>query len=253
MERQLVLFSDDALDAALQRRGGPRPVVRLLYRETRRQLYAWRTDLATGIFELRAHLVFRQAPDEVADAVWRIVLGRPPRSERRRLSHLVNAWFQSEGPAGSARPAARRAPPSRTGTGAHVDLRPLFDRLRAERLPPEFDADLGWTTRPAKTLLARYERGEPRGRIVVNVLLDAPLTPAWYLDFLLFHEALHGVHPPRPGRGRMIVHPPEFRRVERLHPSHARAKEFERWATGPGFQLLARRTAGRGLLPSHLT
>lgn len=252
MERQLALFSDDALDAALQRRGGPRPVVRILYRDTRRQLYAWRTDPTTGVFELRAHVVFRQAPDVVADAVWRIVLGRPPRLERRRLSHLVNAWFQSEGPADASRPAARRAPPNGTADGAHVDLRSLFDRLRRERLPPEFDADLAWSHRPAKTLLARYERGDPRGRIVVNVLLDAPLTPAWYLEFLLFHEALHGVHPPRPGRGRMIVHPPEFRRAERQHPSFARAKDFERWATGPGFAILARRAEGLGLLPPRL-
>jgi hypothetical protein len=248
VERQLALFDEDALDAALRRRPASRFTIEIRYRETRRQIYAWRFDAAENRFELRAHVVFRRAPDEVADAVWRIVLGRPPRVERRRLAHVVHAWFQTA-TAAAGRPAARRAPPPDAALGRHVDLRPLFDAVRTERLPPGFDADLAWTPRAGRTLFARYERGEPRGRIVVNALLDAPLTPRWYLDFLLFHEALHGVLPPRPGRGRMIVHPPEFRAAERAHPGHARARGFERWATGPGFEALRRRENSPGLRP----
>lgn len=244
MEQQLVLFPDDALDAAFRRLGPRAARASHAYVDTRRQLYAWRTDPETGAVSVRAHRVFRAAPDAVADAVWRIVLRRAVGKERRRLSHVVNVWFQTQDV--GVRPAARRAPPRDPAAGTYVDLRPAFERLRAARLPSDFVADLAWGPRPARTILARFERGVPHGRIVVNPLLDSPLTPAWYLDFLLFHEALHALYPPRPGRGRMIVHPPEFRRAERSHPDFPRAKSFERWATGRGFSSLL----GRASVPA---
>jgi hypothetical protein len=250
VERQLGLFSEDAIDAALLRLGPHAARVALAYVETRRQIYAWRTEPATGVVRLRVHRAFRSAPDEVADALVALVLRRPRQPARRALAHRVNAWFVAA--TGGVPSAARRAPAPDAAAGAFVDLRPPFESMRAVRLPPDFEADLAWSVRPARSLLGRFERGHPRGRIVVNVLLDSPLTPAWYLDFLLYHEALHGVHPPRPGRGRMIVHPPEFRRAERLHPDMARVKDFERWATGIGRRVLAARRDDRKLLPAAL-
>ena len=78
----------------------------------------------------------------------------------------------------------------------------------------------------------------PEGLVLINRLLDGPLTPSWYLDFLVYHELLHAVIPPRPGTARILIHPPEFRRAERMHHEHARARLFERWASGRGFRFM---------------
>jgi len=50
----------------------------------------------------------------------------------------------------------------------------------------------------------------------------------------------------------MIIHTAEFRRDERSHPHVARARVFERWATGRGFKHLIAAAVDRKLLPVEL-
>jgi hypothetical protein len=252
VERRLSEQQGDALDRALLRLGPHVARVELSYRSTRRQMFAWTRDANDGVVRLRAHRALRSAPNDVADAVWRVALGSTTRAEARALTHRVNAWFLT-------RPLDADAPTGRTTSGRNVDrvggfvdLRAAFEAMRAARLETPIEADVVWAARRSARVFARYERGALFGRIVVNPLLDAPLTPAWYLDFLLFHEALHAVFPPRPGAGRMIMHPPEFRAAEREHPEFARSRTFERWATGDGRDVLGRRRLEADLLPPPL-
>lgn len=236
----------DAIAAAVRRLGFPDGRVTVSYAAARRQLFAWREDPTAATLLLRVNRVFRDAPPDVAEGLVLLAARRAKGAARRALRHRMTSWFFS------AAPEPRPPRPADDAAGVHVDLRARFDAMRALRLPGDFDAVVAWSARPARRIFGRYERGLPLGRIIVNRLLDAPLTPAWYVEFLLFHEALHGVHPPRPGRGRMIHHPPEFRRAERSHPDAARAASFERFAIGPGRALLLRRVVGPGLLPPDL-
>jgi hypothetical protein len=244
MEKQLSLFGEgDVLEAAF-RRVAPesRPAIR--YAAARRRLFSWTHDHRDGTVTVRVGPEFRNAPQGVAEAIARIVTRRRmPGALRRQLFFEVRAWLAGETPCG---PASGRVLPPR---GRHVDLAPILESVRAARLDGAVAARIGWTDRPARHLMGRYERGTPEGLVVVNGLLDSPVAPPWYLDFLVYHELLHAAHPPRPGTTRILIHPPEFRRAERRHPDFARAALFERWASGPGYRVLLDRTAKRSSLP----
>lgn len=65
--------------------------------------------------------------------------------------------------------------------------------------------------------------------IVISRALDDPKVPEFVLDYVVYHELLHILIPPRRGRGgRRIVHPKEFKQAEAKFPQRDQA---ERWLT----------------------
>jgi hypothetical protein len=242
MGTQLLLFSDDAPAAApgvdplaeAFRRLAPDFAPTIVYAAARRRIFSWTDGPGAKAVTLRVAPEFRAAPPPVAEALVRVVTTRRlPRAIRRQLFFVVRCWAALQtatcgGPPGRSLPAA----------GRHLDLDPVLRRVQESWFAPAVPARIGWSERPARRLMGRYEKGSPEGLVVVNRLLDGPLTPHWYLEFLVYHELLHAVFPPRPGASRVLVHPPEFRRAERRHPHHARAKTFEEWACGRGYRTL---------------
>jgi hypothetical protein len=216
------------------RRIAPEFRATIVYAAARRRIFSWTDGPGPRAVTLRVGPEFRAAPDRVAEALVRVVtVRRLPREFRRRLFFEVRAWAALTaggcgGPAGRSFPAA----------GRHLDLSPVLARVQAECFSEPVPARIGWSERPARRLMGRFERGLPEGVVVVNRLLDGPLTPHWYLEFLVYHELLHAVFPPRPGSSTILVHPPEFRRAERKHSGHRRARAFEEWATGRGYRVL---------------
>jgi hypothetical protein len=239
METQLLLFGDaaarppeDSLADAF-RRLASEVETRIVYAAARRRIFSWRSEPRNGRVVVRIGKEFQRAPRPVAEAVVRIVTRRRlPRDVRRALFFEIRCWLAGLAPCGP--PSERFLPPA----GRHVDLRAVLEGVRRRHLRTDVPIRIGWSEQPARNLMGRYESGTPTGLIVVNRLLDSPLVPRWYLDFLVFHEVLHALIPPRPGASRILVHPPEFRRAERRHPDHARARHFENWASGPGYRTL---------------
>ena len=181
---------------------------------------------------LRAHRCFESAPREVVDAVIRLYLTRSPKTERRRLAHRVTVWHQSVA-----------APPESVGAGRinpgqHHDLRATLERVNRDHFDGRLDLDITFGLRPSRRQLGHHERRAPKSLIVLNPILDHPWITAWYLDFLVFHEMLHEVLPPVPTAKRLLVHPPEFRRRERLHPDYERSQPYEKWIMGAAWKQL---------------
>ena len=70
---------------------------------------------------------------------------------------------------------------------------------------------------------------EKRRLIRVNPRLDVACVPRYFLEFVLFHEMLHAIVPPRMTEtGCMCYHTPEFHRRERLFRQYDQAVEWER-------------------------
>ena len=68
----------------------------------------------------------------------------------------------------------------------------------------------------------------------MNPVLDARNVPRYYVEFVLYHEMLHawmhkaGREEDRGnGKGRRLVHTPEFNRRERMFRDYARAAAWE--------------------------
>lgn len=183
---------------------------------------------------LRAHECFRNAPPDVADAAIRLYLKRSRKNDRRHDTHVVTCWHHD----------AAAVPPSLTRDalhpGVHHDLRAVLEGVNRQWFESALDLDITFGRRPARRTMGRHERRTPRSAVIVNPLLDHPWVTRWYLDYLVFHECLHEVHPARPVRGRMMLHPPEFREHEKTHPDFARVRDYEQWLTGSAYPELRR-------------
>jgi hypothetical protein len=251
VEKQLSLFeqalpaAEDPLQQAF-RRLAPSVTPTIVYAPARRRIFSWRSDPGQTSVVLRLGLEFRNAPQPVAEAIVRIVTRRRlPRDVRRQLFFEVRRWIAAVAPCGPG--TGRFLPPG----GRHVDLEPILARVNTTRFATPVAARIGWSEEPARQLMGRYERGDPCGLVVVNRLLDSAHTPAWYLEFLVYHELLHAVIPPRAGSTRLLIHPPEFRRLERRHEHHGRARQFERWVSGPGYSILLASKRTRNAVPAR--
>lgn len=107
--------------------------------------------------------------------------------------------------------------------------------LHHVQLPPGVDASI------AKVTWGRFAGRAPR-RILrlgscdggappvlrIHPVLDHDTVPSWFVGFVLYHELLHVVLPPIVRGSKRIVHPPAFRRAERVHPDYVRSLEWER-------------------------
>ena len=211
----------DALGDALRALEVSRPV-RITYTRNRTVILSLRPD-RDGLPVLRAHQCFRTAPSLVAEAAIKLYLSPISRSERRRLTHLITSWHHESAPP-PATPETKRLNP-----GTHHDLRAFLDTVNNTWFEGELELDITFGTRPARRLMGRHERRKPRSLIIINPILDHPWITAWYLDYLIYHECLHEVIPPRSSGSRMLVHPPEFRKRERLHPEYPRTRKYEQW------------------------
>lgn len=79
-----------------------------------------------------------------------------------------------------------------TSQGKYHDLKYHFKNVCRSFLP-EFKGSvyLCWSRRNCRTYLGKYITGN--SVIVINRLLDTPLSPGYILDYVLYHELLHHV------------------------------------------------------------
>ncbi|MBL8992461.1 MAG: hypothetical protein JNM63_03920 [Spirochaetia bacterium] len=71
---------------------------------------------------------------------------------------------------------------------------------------------LGWTSRPSLRRLGFYD---PAGdRIAISKSLDHPSVPAYVVEYILYHEALHKFLGVDCGAGRRRIHDRKFLDLE---------------------------------------
>jgi len=72
---------------------------------------------------------------------------------------------------------------------------------------------LGWSPNASRTLLGHYDPSH--NAIVLSRILDRPNTPRLAVEYVLFHEMLHLVHPAQHRGARRCVHTKEFKAAEK--------------------------------------
>jgi hypothetical protein len=72
---------------------------------------------------------------------------------------------------------------------------------------------LGWSPNASRTLLGHYDPSH--NAIVLSRVLDRPNTPRLAVEYVLFHEMLHLVHPAEHRGARRCVHTKEFKAAEK--------------------------------------
>lgn len=184
-----------------------------------------------GRLHLRISDHLQDAPDPVLRGLFAILLGRLHRIPAARLDPAdVAAYrtFVDGGPAAERRSESRRLRGRKhiDPGGRHRSLLESYLRVTLETgLDLQGPPRLSWSKTASRR---RFGHQDPdHDCIVLSRILDDPDVPAFVLDYVLYHELLHIVHPPRRGAGgKRVIHHKTFRAAEARFP---RRDEAERW------------------------
>lgn len=115
--------------------------------------------------------------------------------------------------------------------GRFHNLRDLFDEINREYFEGRIASSVTWGARAGRHAVRKRTLGSYSSRtdtIRIHPFLDRKDVPAYFLQFVLYHEMLHADMGVGEKNGRRTVHTKEFRRRERLFREYERAEAWER-------------------------
>lgn len=205
--------------------------------------------LRDGRIYVRLSDLFVSAPDETVGALVRILLAKLLRKRVRAEWNATYRQFAIRDDVVSASEAARRARGRKRladPAGRVFDLDEMFDRINDEFFEGGVTRPrLGWTLRDSWRTHGHYDPAH--GTIAISRSLDTPETPAYVVEFVLYHEMLHVAMPAEIRDGRHMHHTARFRRAEAAHPRMADAVAWlETFSRKNGTRRKRRRLTRRG-------
>lgn len=116
--------------------------------------------------------------------------------------------------------------------GRYFDLGKVFEKINAKYFGNSLRGyTIVWGRKrkvKPKTYMVFGSIQEEDRMIRIHPLLDRSFVPAWFLDYVVYHEMLHAVVPDEfDEQGRRIVHHEKFNEREREFRWFRRAKTWE--------------------------
>ncbi len=194
-------------------------------------------------FRLSHHL--QDAPEGVLRGVSGILLCRMLSIPEKRLDTDDVAAYHAHLEADNVR--ARRAESKKARGRKHIDPIGTHRSLLESFMRVVLDFDIGlpsaptlsWTKTESRNRFGHHD--SDHNAIVISQVLDDPDVPEFVLDYVVYHELLHILIPPRMGSGsKRIIHPKEFKDAERRFP---RWQEAEAWLSALASGRKAKRIA----------
>lgn len=109
--------------------------------------------------------------------------------------------------------------------GAYFDLDELFDALNVRFFRGLLGRPrMSWSAARSRHLLGHYDPAH--NAIIVSKVFDQARVPRYAIEYLVYHEMLHLLHPIRMQGTRRTVHGKEFRADERAFPQFEQAQAF---------------------------
>lgn len=216
-------YSAKELQDELSRRAGRKVMLSLT--DNRRRMVSTRAR-GGGLVEIRLQRIFLESPPEVLDELAGMATGGT--RGRTALRSFIKERFR-EAPVAMA---TRRPPSPEAHKGSHYDLVGMAERLNETYLGGRSRAGVVWGRRSQSRNRRSIRFGcyDPsRNLVIMNRKLDAPDVPAYFVEFILFHELLHEVLgiDSRPD-GRRSIHGKLFRLMESTYPDYDKALRFEK-------------------------
>lgn len=128
----------------------------------------------------------------------------------------------------------QRRPIALYTTGAHHDLAEIYAKVNRQYFDARVEAHITWGRDPGKhhrrsrrsIKLGSYTS---RDRLIrVHPALDAAFVPRYFVEYIVYHEMLHHVLPPKTQSGRRELHGPVFKAREREFQDYDAALRWER-------------------------
>ena len=162
-----------------------------------------------GGMRVRLHRIFLRAEENVIAAVADFIRGC------RAGQGLIRRFVRDNSHCLGDKPLNSRT--NRTAGAFHC-LKTAFDRINAEYFEGSVTSSITWgrrcsRRRPRRVTLGSFSRDS--NTIRINPMLDRKGVPAFFVEYIVYHEMLHAAMEPGTKKKRRSVHPPEFRRRER--------------------------------------
>jgi len=197
--------------------------LRLALTDNRYNVVAVRRDPST--YFVRIHRIFVGAEPRLVRALARYVVHND-----RRASGVLGEFIESHEHIITQAP--RRPRPVRLRTAGRVhDLQDIFDRLNRQYFQGTLQARITWGPAVFRAQQRSIKMGSfsVEDRIIrVHPALDCADVPVFFVEWIVFHEMLHGRHEIRRSGGRRCFHPPEFLAQEREFADYQRACTWEK-------------------------
>jgi hypothetical protein len=194
--------------------------VRLSVTDNRSTMVSFRR--APSALRLRLHHMFLDAPERVVRAIANYAgRGHPG------AGPVLDDYIRGQQP--RIRQESRRDS-DLNPRGRCFDLQEMLDRVNREQFQEQIEAKIGWGRRPGRRRRKSIRLGvydHQTREIRVHPALDRPEVPAFFVEFIVFHEMLHQLFPSPSRPGRRVHHPRAFREREKSWPLYAAAMRWE--------------------------
>ena len=172
-------------------------------------------------YRVRAHRMFAGAEPRLVRALARYVVHND-----QRASNLLGEFIERNKHQIRGEPKRERRVLLRP-RGQHHDLSAIFDQLNRAHFGGTHNARISWGSarRPASRRSLKVGSYSVEDRLIrIHPALDQEGVPGYFVNWIVFHEMLHGKHAIREVGGRRCYHPPEFAEEERHFPDYQRAR-----------------------------
>lgn len=177
-----------------------------------------------GRLEVRLHHMFLTAEQNILEAV-----GDYLGDSDAKAAEQIDGFVEQN----RARFVASGRPQSALRTeGRHHDLRSMHDDLARRHFGGQMDVRISWGKR------VQPKRGQrslqlgtylPEERLIrIHPVLDQSWVPAFFVEFVVFHEMLHHDMPAVVQNGRRHYHTSAFRKRERSFEFHTAAQDWQK-------------------------
>ena len=211
------------LDQAITAYLPPGKGLRLTLTNNRSNIVAVRRE--PGAYAVRLHRIFIDAEPRLVRALARYVVHND-----RRASEILGEFIERHEPVITQAPYRPRQIKLRA-KGCFHDLQEIFDCLNLRYFEGILQARITWGPKVLRSRQRSMKMGSysVEDRIIrVHPALDRAEVPRFFVEWIVFHEMLHGKHEIRRKGGRRCFHPPEFLAQEREFSDYERAVAWEK-------------------------
>jgi hypothetical protein len=183
---------------------------------------------AGPVYRARVHHMFLEAPPVIARALARYIASNESEASRE-LGVFIEDHQTDIGP--------RKGKSSRGKNfetlGKFFDLQEIFNTLNQRYFAGSIDARVTWGERGSSQRRRRVSMkmgsySVEERLIRIHPSLDRDFVPRHFVEWIMFHEMLHQVHPIPVIGGRRQFHTPAFLAQERTFHDYHRARDWER-------------------------
>jgi hypothetical protein len=196
--------------------------VRLAVTDNRSTMVSFRR--GANALQLRLHHMFLDAPEFVVRAVADYA-GRG----HRGAGGVLDEYIRGQQP--RIRQFRRETDADLNPLGRCFDLRAIFEAVNRTYFQDGIQARIGWGRMPPRRRRKSIRLGvydHQTREIRIHPALDRSEVPAFFVEFIVFHEMLHQLFPSTGRGGRRVHHPRAFRDREKAFPHYAAALRWER-------------------------